>query len=444
MRVVRPPPNAAAGPPWWEIEFVPLTDETGIVAIVGKITAGKPVSAETPSTRPETWEAVRVQAADHFRLDSLDDRQAMLAAQARLAAANRCPIYLVGERGTGKRWLARAIHLASDVCQHSFVALDCAHLPVKAVRDVLFGPHGLDRPAWLGTVYLIEPAALPREVQAELTERLAGDDDTGPRIIGGSADADDPKRPVFLGRMLPELFDALAVLIVPLPPLRARKDDLNRLVAEMLNRAGPTFGKAVTGLTADAWECLPSHHWPGNLRELYAALVAAGQRAKHQQIDRTDLPLAVQQAKAASEAPAAKIPPRPPPLDTVLEEVERRMIRLALEKTGGNQSKAAEMLAVWRPRLIRRIAALGLENTRRAGGVSPLVLLSTNQGADAPRSPCRKSFHINQILGVRALELILASFAAVLGQLLPELVTDGPHLPRRHIERYIAFGHERQ
>jgi DNA-binding NtrC family response regulator len=361
-RVLRPPPGAATGPPWWEVEFLPLADETGVIGILGKITAGGPIAAGVAPPMTEAWAAVRAQAADHFRLDALDaSRQPTLVAQARLAAASRCPVYLVGERGTGKRWLARAIHHASDLGQLSFVALDCAHLPARALRDMLFGPTGLDRPAWLGTLYLNEPAALPREIQAELAERLANETDHGPRMIAGSAEADDPKRPVFLGQMLPELFDALAVLMVPLPPLRAQKDDLPRLVEEMLRRAGPAVGKTVTGLTADAWECVRAYHWPGNLRELYATLLGAGRRTSRDQIDSSDLPLAVQQAKAAAEAPAAKSPPQLPPLDTVLEEVERRMIRLALAQSGGNQSKAAELLAVWRPRLIRRIKALGLE-----------------------------------------------------------------------------------
>jgi transcriptional regulator with PAS, ATPase and Fis domain len=361
-RVVRPPPGTSLGPPWWEIEFLPLADETGVIGVLGKIAATGPTSANVEPTVPEAWAAVRAHAAGHHRLDALDaDGQATLAAQARLAAASRCPVYIVGERGIGKRWLARAIHHASDVGHLSFVALDCAHLPVKAVRDLLFGPRGLNRPNWLGTLYLNEPAALPREVQAELAERLADESGSGPRVIAGSADADDPKRPVFLGRMLPELFDALAVLIVPLPPLRARKDDLPRLVEEMLTRAAPTLAKSVTRLSADTWECVRAYHWPGNLRELYATLLAAGRRTDQDQIDSTDLPLAVQQARAAADAPAAKSPPKLPPLDTVLEEVERRMIRLALEQSGGNQSKAAELLAVWRPRLIRRIKALGLD-----------------------------------------------------------------------------------
>jgi DNA-binding NtrC family response regulator len=222
-------------------------------------------------------------------------------------------------------------------------------------------PNVLPDPQWSGTFYLHEPAALPRELQAELAKRVADDDSAGPRLIAGTAEAEDSKRPVFLGQMLPELYDALAVLVVPIPPLRARKDELPGLVESMLKRITLALDAAIVGLTAEAWECVRAYHWPGNLRELYAALLTAGHRAGKDQIDATDLPLSVRQGKAAAEAPAKEKPLQVPPLDTVLEEIERRMIRLALERTGGNQSKAAELLGVWRPRLIRRIKALGLE-----------------------------------------------------------------------------------
>jgi transcriptional regulator with PAS, ATPase and Fis domain len=354
-RVQRPVPGSTSGPPWWEIEFLPLSDADGVIAVVGKITASAPTPSP-PSTQPlsESLAVVRTQAADHYRPDALDDAGlATVAAQARLAAGSRCPVYVVGEPGTGKHWLARAIHHASDRRGLPFVALDCAHLPAAALRPVV------ERSDGVGTLYLREPAALPRELQADLARRLG--DDAGPRVIAGSTAADDPKRPVFLGQMLPEFYDALAVLIVPLPPLRVRKDDLPRLVDVMLRRAGPIDDKAIVGLTPAAWECVRAYSWPGNLRELYATLAQAGRRAAKDQIDVADLPLAVQQAKAAAEAPAAAPPAELPPLDKVLEEVEKRMIRLALEQAGGNKSKAAELLGIWRPRLLGRIKALGLD-----------------------------------------------------------------------------------
>src|SRR5207253_4505294 len=129
---------------------------------------------------PEALAAIRTQAVERFRLDTIDaDSQPTLAAQARLAAASRCPVYLVGETGTGKRWLARAIHHASDRRGLPFAALDCAHLPPSALRAVL------GQSKSIGTLYLHEPAALPRELQADVVGRLADDGDAAPRVIAG-------------------------------------------------------------------------------------------------------------------------------------------------------------------------------------------------------------------------------------------------------------------
>jgi transcriptional regulator with PAS, ATPase and Fis domain len=359
--VRRPQPGAATGPPWWEIEFFPLVGAQGVIGVIGRITDGSPTATAAPFQLTEAWAALRSQAAAHFRLDTLDtNRQPTMTAQARLAATSRCPVYLIGEPGTGKRWLARAIHHASDRRDLPFVALDSAFLPPAALRAALVAPVGLDRPDWLGTLYLHEPAALPRELQAELAQRFTDHAEHAPRVIAGSTAADDPKRPVFLGQMLPELYDVLGVLVIALPPLRARKEELPELVEDLFRRVAMVLEKTVAGLSSDAWECVRAYAWPGNLRELYSTLLSAGRRAAKDQIAAADLPLGVRQARLTDAAPAVRPPANLPSLDTVLEEVEKRMIRLALERADGNQSKAADLLAVWRPRLIRRIKALGL------------------------------------------------------------------------------------
>jgi transcriptional regulator with PAS, ATPase and Fis domain len=353
-RVSRPLPGKNAGPPWWEIEFLPLTNDSDVIAVIGKIKSNGASAAGISTSIPESWTDVRSQATERFRLDLIDaDRQPTLVAQSRLAASGACPVYILGEPGTGKRWLARAIHNASDRRESPFFGLDCFGLPPAALRAAICGLKA-------GTLYLHEPSELPRELQADLSHRIVDDAGAGPRIIAGSTASDDPKRPVFLGQMLPELYDTLAVLVIPLPPLRARKEELTRLVDGMLKRATAAIGKTLTSLSADAWDCMRTYNWPGNLRELYATLFQAGRRTANAEIATVDLPLSVRQARPAAVNPLPA-PQKLPALDNVLEEVERRMIRLALEKADGNQSKAADLLAVWRPRLIRRIKALGLD-----------------------------------------------------------------------------------
>jgi transcriptional regulator with PAS, ATPase and Fis domain len=361
-RVQRPQPGAAGGPPWWEIDFAPLALDGQLIVILGRIAASPPGAAVAAQPLSEARAAIRSHAAQHYGLDQpapADLESARAFALARLAARNRVPVGLVGPPGAGKHWLARAIHHASDVRHLPFIALDCAHLPPDALRGVLFGPLGIDRPDRLGTLYLREPDALPRELQSDLSAHLVESGRTRVRLMAGFTG--DPAAAMRAGRLLETLYTGLNVLTIVLPPLRERPADLPQLVETMLRRAAPVIGRTPSGLTPDAWECARAYPWPGNLRELYVTLLRAGARAAGEQIDAADLPLAVRQARAAADVP----PPRPadslPALDTLLEAVERRMIRLALERAGGNQSKAAELLSVWRPRLIRRIKALGLD-----------------------------------------------------------------------------------
>jgi DNA-binding NtrC family response regulator len=108
-------------------------------------------------------------------------------------------------------------------------------------------------------------------------------------------------------------------------------------------------------LTPAAWEVLRAHSWPGNLSELYRVLVSACLRTERETLDVADLPLYLRLERKPS-----LIEERPLPLKELLEGAERRLIALALRKAGGNKSRAAEMLAIWRPLLLRRMEALGL------------------------------------------------------------------------------------
>jgi DNA-binding NtrC family response regulator len=358
-RVSRPIPPADVGPPWWEIDFLPILGEQGVIGILGRISAGAQASVPTPRPLTESEAALRNRVADQHLLESLDGRFPALASvlpQARLAARTRCPALILGEPGTGKRWLARAIHVSSAQRDRPFLALDAVALPAPAVAGVLFGPLGLYRSDGAGTIYVLEPSRLTLDVQDELAQRLADAADAGPRIIAGSTLLSSPANPVATGTMLQALYNALAVLIIRLPPLRERSQDLPALVSLLIERLSQ---KPMT-VTTEANECLMAYSWPGNIVELQLALLYAIQRARDDRLDTGDLPLVVRQARIAGQLP----PPAEdalPALDTALEHEERRMIRLALDKAKGNQSRAAEMLSIWRPRLIRRMKALGME-----------------------------------------------------------------------------------
>jgi DNA-binding NtrC family response regulator len=230
-----------------------------------------------------------------------------------------------------------------------FAAIDCAGLQPYLVESLLWGHGGLLGSDRVGTVYLKEPSALPLDLQFRLAEAFAAEKPDGPRLISGSTAA--AAEGVRAGRLRREFDTDLSIVEIRVPPLRERFEDLARLAGDFLERHGSR-----AALDAATLEVLKSQSWPGNLRELADVLVAAAAPAGDGPIKREHLPHAVR-VKAGLARPA----PEPSlKLDATLETVEKRLIRLALDKAGGNATRAAELLGIWRTRLLRRMEALGL------------------------------------------------------------------------------------
>jgi DNA-binding NtrC family response regulator len=319
---------------------------------------------------PEDLVSLRASRVGRYRLDQLESQLPALRRvldQVRLASQTRVAVLLAGEPGVGKQWVARTIHYQSAARETAFVPVDCAHLPSLVLAGVLFGPSGLVRsrgttdPAGgsVGTLYLKEPARLPRELQDRLAEALADPDPARPRIMAGSCVP--LAEEVRAGRLLDDLYYALSPVILELPPLRERMAaDLAGLVDRFLDRLNGAGDPRIAGLTPEAWEVFYAYRWPGNLRELYDVLRGARARAAGDQIDVGDLPAYLRLVVNLDQTPGA-VPQRPLPLDQLLEEAERRLIQLALQKGKGNKMRAAELLAIEYPRLFRRIKALGIE-----------------------------------------------------------------------------------
>jgi DNA-binding NtrC family response regulator len=341
---------AATGPQWWDIGYWPLAGPEGVLGLLGKIAPVANAHAGGRQALPEKLVALRERQAGQWRLGNLTSEipaMRLVQEQVRLAAQGRVSVLLVGEPGTGKQWVARTIHQESAGREGSFVALDCQHLPAGALAWALFGPPGVGQRGNV-TLYLQEPAALPRELQDRLCElTLAG---SSPRLLSGFST--DPAAEVASGRLLPELHCLLGPLTIRLPPLRDRRGDLPALVRTFLERLGTGSDKTVTDLSAEAWELLQAYGWPGNLRELFAVMAAACGRAKSARLEVADLPWYLRTP--------APLPERTVALDAILEQVERRLIQVALVAAKGNKSRAAELLTIWRPRLLRRMEALGI------------------------------------------------------------------------------------
>jgi PAS domain S-box-containing protein len=362
---------------WWDVEFFPLRGDDGLLAIVGKVHA---VTADADPARPsgplpEKLVALREGLRQRYNLELFDSELPAVrrvAEQIRLAMKTRVPVLIVGAPGTGKYTVARTLHhsaptdVESAPAEQAFAALDCG-LPLAALEETLFAPHGLTRRPEIGTIYLKEPGRLPRELQARLVELLDESSEPAagapprPRWVAGCLC--DPAEDVRAGRLLEDLHCRLGTVVITLPSLQERRGDLFALTERLLRRArsdGDGVAHRPTSLTGEAWEVLEHYPWPGNLRELYTVLTGAAQRATGAHIEAADLPAYVRLAVRLDA-----LPPPPPeralPLDELLQEAERRLIALALRLARGNRSRAAEILAVWRPRLQRRMEALGLD-----------------------------------------------------------------------------------
>jgi DNA-binding NtrC family response regulator len=340
--------------------------EQGGYLIVGRIRPVQAVERIRDNPLSEKLVNLRQSRVERFGLDAwTSSLPAMrrLVEQVRLASQVTTPVLLVGEAGTGKQTLARTIHYLSAGREDACAVLDCRHLPPDAVSNLLFGQEGF------AAVYLREPAYLPRDVQMLLCQRLlpplpygrgAEGGSTLPRIFAGCTQP--PAQAVGSGRMLEELACALGTLVLEVPPLRERLADLPSLVERLLPRACAGRDLHVTSLSADAWALLRGYSWPGNLRELYNVLRAACAHARGEQLRAADLPAELRRAVQREQTPPRPID-KSLPLEHLLEEAERRLIQLALQRAGGRKARAARLLGIPRPRLWRRMVKLGIADT---------------------------------------------------------------------------------
>jgi transcriptional regulator with PAS, ATPase and Fis domain len=358
----RPVPPARFGPPWWEVSFFPVVGGDGLVGVLGRVTVVGAAAPARSAALPEALAGLRARLQQRFSFVTLDSDDAVcmrVSEQARLAAERRDPLLLLGEPGTGKRWLARVVHHQGVTREQAFAAADAVALPLAVLGPMVFGDFGLNRPDRLGTLFVREPGALPRDLQWRLADYLAERPPDGPRVIAASTA--DPAEEVRAGRLLDDLYFRLSVQTIQLPPLRQRLDDLPLTIERLLEKFRVAGLPSSPGLTVPAVETLRAYPWPGNLRELDAVLTEAAAQAAGQTIDLDHLPQylrsAVGQVRAAGGAPAGR---RLPNLDDALEQVERRLIELALRQCKGNATEAAERLGIWRTRMSRRMNKFGL------------------------------------------------------------------------------------
>jgi len=269
-----------------------------------------------------------------------------------------------GESGTGKELVARAIHFNSLRRDKPFVSVNCGAIPEGLMESELFGhvkgsftgavanKVGLFAAAEGGTLFLDEITEIPPLLQVKLVRaiqlrevRRVGDTKdikTDVRLIAASNR--DLETAVRDGVMREDLFYRLNVIPIHLPPLRERREDIAFLVAHFIQKFSKELGKDVRGVTPQAMAVLERHHWPGNIRELENAIERAIVLGTGEMLGLESLPESVRRERPAREPEVLDLPEEGVDLEATLDDLERRYLQMALERTRGVQTKAAELL----------------------------------------------------------------------------------------------------
>jgi DNA-binding NtrC family response regulator len=278
------------------------------------------------------------------------------------AAPTGASVLVSGESGTGKELVAQTVHQLSPRASQPFVPLNCAAIPDTLLESELFGHEkgaftgaitrrqGAFELANRGTLFLDEIAEMTPATQAKLLrvlqERtfrpLGGQREQSVDIRVVAATNVDPPEAVRQGKLREDLFYRLNVFAIRLPPLRERKDDIPLLIQAFLREFNTRNGRAVAGLSDNAMHILMQYSWPGNVRELRNVIERATIVAKGDVIEAGDLPTL---AAVSASAPAGSGGPMLT-AGTTVDEAEQQLIELTLAHTGGNKTRAAEMLGI--------------------------------------------------------------------------------------------------
>ena len=285
------------------------------------------------------------------------------------------PALLLGETGVGKEQLAHILHASSRRREGPFVAVNCAAIPTELLEAEMFGigrgvatgvteRRGKFQLAEGGTLFLDEIGEMPRALQAKLLRALQGKEI---QPVGGlavpadvrviAATNSDLDRRMHDGEFRRDLYYRLAGLVLSVPPLRERREDIPELVELFLLAATREVGRSIRGITAEAQRALALYPWPGNVRELehevrrLAYLCPEGQEIQCGMLSERIL---------NSSGLDGDLPLSTLDLESNLERLERRLIKAALGRSSGKRAAAARLLGISRNGLAIKMERLGL------------------------------------------------------------------------------------
>jgi two-component system response regulator AtoC len=295
----------------------------------------------------------------------------------RKIADYKTTVLITGESGTGKELIAKAIHYNGVRKDKPMVAVNCGGLPENLLESELFGyvkgaftdavkdKKGLFQEANGGTLFLDEIGELPLSLQVKLL-RVLQDEMVRPlgstesvkvdvRII--AATAANLGEAVKEGAFRDDLFYRINVLLIEVPPLRDRKEDVPLLVTHFVEKFNKRLRKDVKGFRPDALQALMAYLWPGNVRELENIVEKTMVLTEQQEIARSELP---DEVKGDPPSGASTWPTEGILLKPNVAALEKTLILKALEETDNNRTRAAKLLGISHPTLLSKMKNCGI------------------------------------------------------------------------------------
>jgi len=307
----------------------------------------------------------------------------MLGLAAKVAESEVASVLLQGESGTGKDLVAKAIHYGSQRAEGPFVAVNCAALPATLIESELFGyekgaftdakarKEGLFEQAEGGTLLLDEIGELELSLQAKLLRVL---EEGAFRRVGGLKDIPldvrvlaasnrDLKAESEAGRFRLDLYYRLSIIQIDIPPLRERGDDVLLLSQHYIDAIGAKLRRRkITSLSSEATAVFRKYDWPGNVRELRNVIERALILEDADEITTEYLPGSLLMSPRLEQSSAGSTDGSPlfvlPNEGISLDEAELSFVRQAIQRSGGNQTRAAELLGISRDQLRYRLKKL--------------------------------------------------------------------------------------